>query len=105
MGYSLQEDYQPGKEIWLWLGICRSHSVILCLELKIETNKHAATYRIVLLQLILPFSTILSVSLDPIKYTRGLFPMGKTARALSGTKVKNAWRYTSVALCAFIVWC
>lgn len=38
MGYSLQENYQPRKEIWLWLGICRSHFVILYSELTIETN-------------------------------------------------------------------
>jgi hypothetical protein len=42
MGYSLQEDYQPRKEIWLWLGISTSHFVIPYSELEIETNAHSS---------------------------------------------------------------
>jgi len=50
MGYPLQEDYQPRKEIWLWLGICRSHSNT---ELAIQTNSHTVPYKYMSLLLLL----------------------------------------------------
>jgi len=50
MGYPLQEDYQPRKEIWLWLGICRSHSNT---KLMIQTNVHTVPYKYTSLQLLL----------------------------------------------------
>ena len=50
MGYPLQEDYQPRKEIWLWLGICRFHYYT---ELIIQTNAHTVPYKYNSLQLLL----------------------------------------------------
>jgi len=50
MGYPLQEDYQPRKEIWLWLGICRSHSNT---ELMIQTDAHTVPYKYTSLQFLL----------------------------------------------------
>ena len=55
MGYSLQEDNKPRKEIWLWLGFRRFHSYT---NLQIRTIAHPVAYNNTFSHLLLIFAVM-----------------------------------------------